>query len=248
MLEALTRGLRDAPGFVRAAWLGGSDATGRTDIWSDLDLVLASQPDHIADSIEFVESLVRRSDFDFELRYEVPKPTWHGHDQVFYRLAEAEPPLLLDLVVMSTDAENRFLEPERHGRPVVLLDRDAFVRPAPLDREDIDRRRRERVEAIRVRFPMFQPLVERSIERGRLVEAAYFYESLTLRPLVDLLRAIHCPDRFDFGMRYLERDLPREVYEQIERLCFYSSGAELAERRRDADRMFARALAVWSRD
>ena len=41
-----------------------------------------------------------------------------------------------------------------------------------------------------------------------------------MKPLVELLRMRHCPVRWDFGMRYLDRDLPPAVYDQVRDLVF----------------------------
>jgi len=43
---------------------------------------------------------------------------------------------------------------------------------------------------------------------------------VTLAPLIELMRIRHCPDRFDFGPRYLDRDLPAEL-----RLTVYPGGS-----------------------
>ena len=42
----------------------------------------------------------------------------------------------------------------------------------------------------------------------------------TLRPLADLLRMRYCPVRWDFGVRYVDRDLPPAVYDQFRDLTF----------------------------
>ena len=41
------------------------------------------------------------------------------------------------------------------------------------------------------------------------------YWMATIKPLVELLRMRHSPVRWDFGMRYLDRDLPPSVYDQV---------------------------------
>ena len=62
---------------------------------------------------------------------------------------------------------------------------------------------------------MLQTIVTRAIERDQPCDASYFYMQLTLVPTVELLRMLHCPNRFDYGMRYLRDDLPREVYGRV---------------------------------
>jgi len=56
--------------------------------------------------------------------------------------------------------------------------------------------------------------------RGQQVEAIRAFWACTLRPLAELLRMRYCPVRWDFGMRYLDRDLPPAVYDQVRKLTF----------------------------
>ena len=42
----------------------------------------------------------------------------------------------------------------------------------------------------------------------------------TIRPLAELLRMRSCPLRWDFGMRYLDRDLPPALYSRVRDLAF----------------------------
>ena len=50
-------------------------------------------------------------------------------------------------------------------------------------------------------------------------EAAVAYQDHTYRPLIELLRIRHCPDRFDYGARYLDRDLPADLRAEVEALA-----------------------------
>jgi predicted nucleotidyltransferase len=242
LIRALTAALAKRE-WARAAWLGGSDATGRLDRFSDIDLVTVVDEDRVDDAFAAIkEELESISPVDLEWR--VPSPTWHGHEQVFYRLRDADEHLMIDFVVMtrSTPAQNRFLERERHGFPVVLFDHDGFCSPAALDRSVHDQRMRARLERIRVTFPLFQPLVTRAIERGQPCDAAYFYSQLTLAPTVEALRMLHCPERFDFGMRYLFDDLPAEVYTRVCELALPGSLDGIRRCREQAHAMFNDAM------
>ena len=48
-----------------------------------------------------------------------------------------------------------------------------------------------------------------------------------MKPLADLLRLVHCPARWDFGMRYLDRDLPPVVYRRCCELMFVQDVKDL---------------------
>jgi predicted nucleotidyltransferase len=218
LIDALTATVRENED-VRAAWLGGSDATGRTDRLSDVDLLVIAVPDRVDAVVMAIEATLA-SLSPIAHRYRIPPPAWHGGMQTFYRLERAGPHTLLDLLVMKTDAEERFLERERHGDAVVLIDRDGMTTPPPLDRAAHDERMQKKLDDIRGRFPIFQSFVLKSIERGQPTDAMQFFRGMTLIPLVELLRIRHCPDRFDFGLRYLDRDLPAELKATIDRLSY----------------------------
>ena len=51
----------------------------------------------------------------------------------------------------------------------------------------------------------------------------------TLKPLAELLRMRYCPTRWDFGVRYLDRDLTPAVYAQFRDLVFVRDLGELEE-------------------
>jgi predicted nucleotidyltransferase len=232
--------------WTLAAWLGGSDATGRTDEYSDVDLVAIVEDDRVDDAFDRVTAALE-SLSPIATRHRMPDPTWHGHAQMFAALRDASPHHFVDFVAMKRSATDRFLESERHGDPVVLFDRDGRIRSDPFDRKAHAERLRSRWEALRETFPMFQPLTLRALARGHVAEAAYWYVNMGLKPLVELLRMRHCPDRFDFGLRYLDRDVPPDVRERIERLAFAADPGALARRRGELEAWFVEEVAAHDR-
>lgn len=242
-LIAALRGAMERDEDVRAAWLGGSDATGRRDAWSDVDLAVIARDEAVEAVFGRVEEALEALS-PIELKLRLPDPTWHGHAQAFYRLRDAGPHLLVDLSVMklSSPPDRRFLEVERHGKAVALVDRDGLVSPPPFDRAAHLERMRARLGAIKVRFEMFQTIVVRAIERGFPAEAAHFYHQFTFLPTVEALRMLHCPDRYDYGPRYLRDDLPADVCAAVERLALCGDLGTLRERRERAERLFRDAV------
>jgi predicted nucleotidyltransferase len=224
---------------VRAAWLGGSDATGRTDPRSDIDLVAVVHDHAVERGFETAEAALE-SLAGIDLRLRLPQPTWHTHEQAFYRLRDTPPELLIDFLVMSQSAppHTRFLEPERHGRPRILFDKDNWVAPIPFDRPAHEQRMLARLQTLRARFELFQPLITKAIARGHTAEAVHFYQGFTLAPLIELLRMRHAPDLYDYGPRYLDRDLPPELRAQIERLSLHADLTQLARHHAEAVALF----------
>lgn len=243
LITLLETGLPALP-MLRAAWLGGSDATGRADDRSDVDCVVVAATGEIEAAFAAIERLLESAS-PIAHRYRMPTPAWHGHEQAFYRLARTGPDALVDLLVQDVAAppESRFLEPERHGTPRALFDREGILDAAPaLDRPAHRARVAARLEDLRARVPIFAGFARKELARGRLIDAMQFYRGMLLIPLVELLRIRHCPDRFDFGLRYLERDLPPERCAAIERLSFAADAAALAARIEETEALVAVVL------
>ena len=123
IIDTLGEALKGAD-YVLAAALGGSDASGRTDEFSDIDLMTLVEDERVEDVFVLVrEALESLSPVDLSFR--LPEPAWHGFSQEFYRLANADPNHVVDFAAIkaSTPPEKRFQEPERHGVAIVLFDR-----------------------------------------------------------------------------------------------------------------------------
>jgi hypothetical protein len=125
---------------------------------------------------------------------------------------------MVDFVAMKLSDENRLLESERHGTALVLFDRDGVVKSPPLDRAPLRAAMRKRLGDLRSLFPLFQSLGVKAVRRGDVADAVSRYSQMTLRPLVEILRIRYCPDRWDFGFRYLDRDLPSADRAKVEAL------------------------------
>lgn len=210
--------------FARALWEGGSAAFDRADDFSDVDLSLLihGSPRDAFAAIE--HSLPER-----DLEYHVPEPAWHGHSQRFYRFRGAPPYLLLDLAIMQ--GGDLLAQPEIHGHPRVLFDRDnVLAHQPPPPPPNIA----ARTAALSTRFEMFQILVQKELWRSQPLDALHFYRTLTLAPLTELLRLHHDPTRAHFGGRYLHRILPPPVAAKLQHLSFISSPDDLASKHQEA--------------
>ncbi len=238
IIDALSSDLNGVP-FIRAAWLGGSDSSGRTDQWSDVDVQLIVQDSHVEDAFDTVHKVLATLS-PIDLVYRFPTPTWHGHEQEMIRLRDASPFAVVDLVVMKRSNPNRFLEAERHGHPLVLFDHDDLVRAQSLDRADHIAKLRKRLHALRLQFEFGQVEVRKAALRGAVTEAAYLYQALCVRPLVELLRMRYCPERFDYGPRYLDRDLPDEARATLRALALPPSIEALKRHQDEIETLFKR--------
>ena len=226
---------------VRVAWLGGSDATGRTDALSDLDPVLATAAKDIEGVFEALEAWLRDT-VGMLQRYRFPEPTPHGHPQALYLGERIPDDLAIDLVVMdvATPEADRFIEVERHGTAMVLVDHEGwFEEPVRLDRVTHAERIRRHLDTMAALHPHLMPLVRKPLARGHRLDALTRYQNRLVKPLCELMRIEHDPGRFDFGFRYLDRDLPDEERHLLERLAFIGPdddlGAAIDEAQREVE-------------
>jgi hypothetical protein len=210
--------------FAEAAWIGGGAAFGRVDRWSDVDFQIVCETDHAEAAFAAIESV---------LSIELTVQGTGSLRQRFYRLRGEDPHLFVDFCVIARSEVAPYLDPVRHGQPRVLFDRAGVLVPKR-DTPELDVRLRRAVG----RFRFFaRALVERNIGRGKIVELAWAWQSFVLAPLLEVLRAVHDPERQDFGFRYTDIDLPPEIYARLERIVSPSL-ANLAE----AESLFERAV------
>lgn len=229
--------------YVNAMWEGGAAAFNRVDDWSDIDLQIDVADGRVADALAVVESTLRGLS-PIDLRYELPQPIWHGHFQAFYRFAQASPFLLLDFVIIQHGNPNKFLEKEIHGKALVHFDKCAVVQAAPMDVPVFLDMLKQRVETLRVTFEMYQVFPQKEIERGNAVEALSYYYGMILRPLVELLRIVHCPQRYNFHTRYVYYELPEDIVRRLESLYYLPNMHAIPRAQELASRLFADTLAA----
>lgn len=218
---------------VLALWEAGAAAFDRVDIWSDIDLVLVVDDTSSEDWFHLIEETLQRL-APIELKYILPQPTWHGHAQAFYRLADTSIYSMIDLVIMSASATNRFLEREVHGEPRVYFDKNGQAAPTFLDWETHWHTLRERLNHVLTIFELFQPLTLKELNRHNAIEAMAFYQAYTLRPLVEALRIRYCPQRYQFNTRYVHYDLPENVLEKLVNLYYVQDENQLRESHTEA--------------
>lgn len=116
---------------------------------------------------------------------------------------------------------------ERHGNVLPLFDKGDWLHPRRLDQDALAARREKRDQELRTWFAVSQSFVRKVIRRGQHAEAVSAFWSYTMKPLAELLRMRYCPVRWDFGMRYLDRDLPPDVYAKVRDLVFVQNLEDL---------------------
>jgi predicted nucleotidyltransferase len=217
--------LRDDPA-IAAIGEGGAAARGRADEYSDLDLMIVA-PVAGAEAIFALVETALRTIAPITHEWRVEPPGFPDMAQRFYFLADAPRHFAVDCSVITPAGIVAFLERERHGEAVVWFDRDATLVSRPVDGESLARRRAHRLDQLRGAVPVYSMLVDKELARGHALEACGFYQVL-VRALIELLGMQHRPDRFDFGWRYIERELPPSAQQLIARHAYVPDGNALA--------------------
>ena len=212
-------------------FVGGSAVTGGYDDHSDLDVEVLATPGESTAAYQRLLGAALR-DFTVHQVWELPEATWPDGRQAFLNLTRdagdlSTPTRIIDLHVSDLADEHRLVDPRRHGEPLVLHDPDGLVELRPDDEAEMAQARAEAVAQIAARRQTAAWLVNRAIARGQLAEAVSFHLSFAVTPVVRLLRIVHCPARHDFGLRYLDTDLPEGYDARVEALL---PGTDLAER------------------
>lgn len=216
---------------VRVVFVGGSAVTGGYDDHSDLDVeVLATPGEAVATYRRLLDAALR--DFTVHQVWELPEATWPDGRQAFLNLTPdagdlGVPTRIIDLHVSDLADEHRLVDPRRHGEPLVLHDPAGLVELRPDDEETMALARAEAVTQIAARRQTAAWLVNRAIARDQQAEAVSFHLQFAVSPLVRLLRIVHCPARHDFGLRYLDTDLPEGYAARVVALL---PGPDLAAR------------------
>jgi hypothetical protein len=90
-------------------------------------------------------------------------------------------------------------------------------------------------------IPVHRMLIEKELVRGHRLEALGYYQAL-LRALIELLGMRHRPDRFDYGWRYVESELPADAQALIRRYAFVADRTALRQKSDDLGAELMRQL------
>jgi len=218
--EVVSNALQPLP-YVLAGWESGSVASDRADDYSDIDLnFLLNDASPVDPLYAAVESAL-----------ETVSPVAASHTEPpgrYFKLIDGGEFLLVDVCIFRAANLGERLDIERHGRIRPLFDKGQWLRRDSSTGASQVARRAERLEELQAWFSVSQSFVRKAILRGQKVEALAAFWGYTLKPLVELLRIRYCPPRWDFGMRYLDRDLPGPVYVELQSIMGFGEHGDLA--------------------
>ena len=212
--------------FIHGLIEGGATSFDRVDEWSDIDLGLVADDDKLLDSIEFIDQALEKVS-PIDVKYKIPQPTWHGNEQIFYRLKNASKYLLIDLVLVKLSEVDDPMPIEIHGHPVVHFDKTHRISLTHLNKEDFFKQVMNHLNESKIKFDLFEIQVSKELNRNNDIEALANYYQFILRPLLAVIKIRYYPQHYDFHTRYVYYDLPIDVVKEIENLYFVATPDEL---------------------
>ncbi|KHD89199.1 MAG: hypothetical protein OM95_05135 [Bdellovibrio sp. ArHS] len=226
IIEALSENLKSSS-RAQAAWLGGSTATGYEDSLSDTDIVvISSSPEEI---FKIIEASLRQL-FPIEHIWNVEDSPWKNFSQKFYVLEQAPSTYYVDAGVFQSLEPADYAEyfnVERHGAPVLLFDKSGILQAAAQSPRYENSKKMDWSQWI-ARFEILYRTFLKESMRGKYIDSYTFYQRLVMM-WVQLLRGQRAPQKHDFGMRYLYRDLPADEAAYIEKLLQVSNIRSMQE-------------------
>jgi hypothetical protein len=207
--------------FINACWEGGAAGHNQLDQYSDIDLRLEVEDNHIERAFEETEkALMSVASIAYKRRE--PEPNWHGHSHCFYKFIEFPDCFVLDLVIMKESSTNKFTDIERHGSPIIYFDKKNSIRTISSDTEEFKLKRKMRLNDLVLFFPFLKSVTLKAILRSKPLDAFARYHVL-ISSLVEILGMKYRPFRYDFGFRYCHNDFPDDIQIQLEKFCYPSN-------------------------
>lgn len=240
VIHALQGRLIEIP-YIQAFWEGGAAAWDRIDKWSDIDAYLLVDDGRVQDAFEAVETGLKTIS-RIEQKYVVAKSPEPGVSQAFYRLKRASGYLVLDLAILTHSSSTMYLEPEIHGRSIFYFNKKGLDETPTVNKKSFEKKSTEDMKAMQERFQMFSNFVEKEIKRGNGLEALEWFRTIIIPSLVQALRAKHTPMHYNFRMRYIHYELPKDAVRKLEALCFVSGLKDLESKNASAIRWFNELL------
>jgi len=211
--------------FAYAMWEGGAAAFNRVDEWSDINLSVVVNDDYVEEIFNAVDSTLKTLS-TIEYKYFLPQPTWHGHAQAFYQIANSSQYLIINFLVVKHSSSYKFLEAEVHGNVVVYFDK-IFLTPHNIDPKGFFKKIQQRVKDIESRVQLIEVLINKELNRKNYIEAYDNYYRSLLDLLVEILRIKYSPYHYNFKTINLSYDLPDDIVKSLKKLFFVKDEKQL---------------------
>lgn len=211
---------------ILAAYEGGSQATGYTDEFSDLDLVIITDKKHKEHTFKKIETFLDNK-YGMKTKFRLDEPTWHKHSQAFYLLEKVPEYFYVDLLIVEKNSYNQFLEIERHGKPFIWFDKENLLNIKHVDKTKIDKKIKQRYRILKTVNEITLIEIYKNIARDNFIDAMINYHRLLNRQLSFFLNLKYRPLKYDFGLLYAYRAYPKEINNQLNQFMKISNMKDL---------------------
>lgn len=219
---------------VKAVFIVGADAQKRGDQYSDVDFDIVLDPD----SVEDVEKMVKESLAKFApIKNELKRKMSKGDLQVIYQFSKTSKFLHVDVIYFTSF--DHFDDDESEME--ILFDKDNVIKKREKSEEDTTEIIKNRIESIGRNEELRQSYIEKELKRGNL-QAIEKYQGLILPILIETLRLLYCPERSEYYLKNIEKDLPEKVVKEVEKLLFFTSLEDLEKKYEKANKLLHKTL------
>jgi len=226
--NAILKVMKESP-LVRAGWEIGAVAFNRVDEWSDVDLCFDVKDDHFEEVYAAIEAELTKI-APIECKHGAPNGIAPGAYQTVYKLEGISEFLFVEICFIPWSAKNKAVQKEIHGDIIVHFDEEGVLKGQKVDLDFFVGKLERRLAIFRKLYVMYQFMVRKEIYRRNPVEAYFYYYSVAVRPMLELVRMHYYPFRHDFEHRYVYYELPKEVAKEIEEFVFCKDLDDLSEK------------------
>ncbi|MFA5031824.1 MAG: hypothetical protein WC614_02290 [bacterium] len=225
-------------GFVQAVWEGGAAAFNRIDEWSDIDIMVAANDDAVDKVFQYTEKILKKLS-GIEIVCEMPLASSGGFYQKFYKLKNTDKFLLIDFAIAKISKPDKFLQKEIHGKALVHFDKNNIVQCKPIKPEDFNRQLKTYLDTLKIKFELFHNVFFlKEINRKNYIEALDFYMNFMLSYLLIALRIKYAPFHYNFRVKYIYYDLPKDIVKKLEKLHFVKDVNDLKAKHKVVKKWF----------
>jgi predicted nucleotidyltransferase len=204
---------------VYALWLEGADARNRVDEFSDIDVWLDVEDGQEENVLRGLEQHLNNL-APLDLVYKKPHPD-PQIKQWFFHFANTSEFLIIDVCIQSHSREFEFSSSD----PVKVIFDKSNVVCFKQDTEKINVI--EQAKALQSQVMLYRVWVLKALKRGHWLEVISYYFECILEPLARVLRLRYMPEKFDYGFKHFDQDLPEDVISRLEILTKVTSLEEL---------------------
>lgn len=208
--------------YIYAMWLEGSDGNNTVDKYSDIDIWLDVEDEHIKDCIELVEKILASiSEIDF--MYDMKHP--HSKiEQRIYHIEDTSEFLMIDFCWQFHSREKIYFNiNDKIENVKIIFDKADVIGFNDEQEADSTDKRHQIKEQVEYRFSQSMRVLK-YVHRGQYLEALNAYNDYIFSSMVQFLRSIYTPDYVDFKLLHISQHLPKEY---VDRITYFGQIASL---------------------